>query len=168
MVIFMFVVGITMLALVLANIAVARTKIIDEIRTSRAQMDERIHRLEQMVSVLKDHALLTKEERGVKWFDELQSLGVEDFKGRIGGASFDLVVCDNYDVSPIDFTLKELVFRTDGERDAVVHGDARLRTGVGAKSFPVKIYINQYSGGAKLTGLPMEGAVKKMTWPLPR
>lgn len=158
-------VGILVLALVvvvLFNVAASRDRVIGELREQSGQQSREIAALRQVVDAVADRVLLTREQRRVKWFDELPPFALDDFKSFSAGCERELIMAcggsDEAEVLGLHYRHDRLEFRTDGEKDAVAFGVARPWATVEGR--PVKIYLNQYALVSKIVGLDQDGFVK--------
>lgn len=150
------IVGGVVLLLVLAvlfNIASSREKVIRELREQSAQLGRDIAALRQVVDAVADRVLLSREQRRVKWFDELPPFALDDFKALSAGSERELIMAcgggDDAEVMGLHYWHERLEFHTDGEKDAVAYGVARPWATI--EDRPVKIYLNQYALTSKLS-----------------
>ena len=159
------IVGVLVLLLVLAvlfNIASSREKVIRELGEQSAQQGRDIAALRQVMDAVADRVLLSREQRRVKWFDELPPFVLDDFKALSAGSERELIMAcgggDDAEVMGLHYRHERLEFRTDGEKDAVAYGVARPWATI--EDRPVKIYLNQYALTSKIVGLDQDGFVK--------
>ncbi|WP_314100800.1 hypothetical protein [uncultured Stenotrophomonas sp.] len=158
-------VGFVVLVLVLVvlfKVAASRDRVIGELREQSGQQSREIAALRQVVDAVADRVLLTREQRRVKWFDELPPFALDDFKSFSAGSERELIMAcggsDEAEVLGLHYRHDRLEFRTDGEKDAVAYGVARPWATV--EDRPVKIYLNQYALVSKIVGLDQDGFVK--------
>jgi len=158
-------VGFVVLVLVLVvlfKVAASRDRVIRELREQSGQQNREIAALRQVVDAVADRVLLTREQRRVKWFDELPPFALDDFKSFSAGSERELIMAcggsDEAEVLGLHYRHDRLEFRTDGEKDAVAYGVARPWATV--EDRPVKIYLNQYALVSKIVGLDQDGFVK--------
>lgn len=159
---FVGIVVLVLLLVVLFNVVASRDRVIRELREQSAQQGRDIAALRQVVDAVADCVLLTREQRRVKWFDELPPFALDDFKSLSAGSECELIMAcggrDDAEVLGLHYRHDRLEFRTDGEKDAVAHGVARPWATV--EDRPVKIYLNQYALTSKILGLEQDGFVK--------
>ncbi len=158
-------IGFLLLVLVLVvlfKVVASRDQVIRELREQSAQQGRDIAVLRQVVDAVADRVLLSREQRRVKWFDELPPFALDDFKALSAGSERELVMAcggsDDAEVVGLHYRHDRLEFRTDGEKDAVAYGYARRWATV--QDLPVKIYLNQYALTSKIVGLEQDGFVK--------
>lgn len=147
---------------VLFNVVASRDRVIRELREQSAQQGRDIAALRQVLDAVADRVLLSREQRRVKWFDELPAFALEDFKTLSAGSECELIMAcgssEDDEVIGLHYSHERLEFRSDGEKDAVAYGVARLwETTVNR---PVKIYLNQYALVSKIVGFDQDGFVK--------
>ncbi|WP_049446914.1 hypothetical protein [Stenotrophomonas maltophilia] len=151
-----------LLLVVLFKVVASRDQVIRELREQYAQQGRDIAALRQVVDAVADRVLLSREQRRVKWFDELPPFALDDFKALSAGSERELIVAfggrDDAEVVGLHYRHERLEFRTDGEKDAVAYGYARAWATV--QDLPVKIYLNQYALTSKIVGLEQDGFVK--------
>lgn len=158
-------IGFLLLVLVLVvlfKVVASRDQVIRELREQSAQHGRDIAALRQVVDAVADRVLLSREQRRVKWFDELPPFALDDFKALSAGSERKLIVAfggsDDAEVVGLHYRHDRLEFRTDGEKDAVAYGYARAWATV--QDLPVKICLNQYALTSKIVGLEQDGFVK--------
>ncbi len=152
-----------LLGVVLFHIVASRERVIRELRDQASQQCRDIAALRQVMDAVADRVLLSREQRRVKWFDELPPLALEDFKSLTTGAERELILAcgggDDAEVLGLHYRHAHLEFRSDGEKDAVAHGFARAWAKIETDR-PVKIYLNQYALTSRIVGLNQDGFVK--------
>lgn len=148
--------------LVLFNVVASRDRLIRGLREQSAQQGRDIAALRQVVDAVAGRVLLSREQRRVKWFDELPPFALDDFKALRAGSERELLIAcggsDDAEVVGLHYRHDRLEFRSEGEKDAVAYGFARPWATV--EDRPVKIYLNQYALTSKIVGLEQDGFVK--------
>lgn len=136
----------------LAYIATSARLRHDEVMRRLASLEESLNTLlEQISNVGADVAsTLPLFERQKRTFDALPSPRVDQMKELASGDSLGLNVFDYAGLRRIEFVFERLEFRSPEERDAVAHG--RARTAGASEYHAARIFFNQYSNTAKLTG----------------
>lgn len=159
---FVGVVILVLVVLVLFQVVAARDRIILELRGRASQQDRDIAALRQLTDAISDRVLLTRDQRRVRWFDELPPIALDDLKTLSSGSERELIVAfggsDDAEVVGLHYRHDRLEFRSDGEKDAVAYGVARSWATI--KDRPVKIYLNQYALTSKIVGMEQDGFVK--------
>ena len=89
-------------------------------------------------------------ERQKRHFDAMPHLRIEQAKELEQGDALGLNVFDYSGLRRIEFVFERLEFRSQGEKDAVAYGKARI-SGTGPYS-AAKIFFNQHDNTAKLLG----------------
>ncbi|MDQ1093572.1 hypothetical protein QE400_002985 [Xanthomonas sacchari] len=147
---------------VLFNVVTFRGRVIRELREHSGQQSREIAALRQVLDAVADRVLLSREQRRVKWFDELPPFDLDGFKSLSCDSERELIMAcggsDDAEVIGLHYRHDRLEFRTDGEKDAVAYGVARPWAKV--ENRPVKIYLNQYALTSKIVGLEKDGFVK--------
>ncbi|HEL3799276.1 TPA: hypothetical protein ACKPYM_004673 [Stenotrophomonas maltophilia] len=159
---FVGIVVLVLLLVVLFNVVASRDRVIRELREQSAQQGRDIASLRQVLDAVADRVLLSREQRRVRWFDELPPFALEDFKSLGAGSERGLIMAcgssDDAEVMGLHYRHDRLEFRSDGEKDAVAYGVARPWATL--EDRPVKIYLNQYALTSKIVGLEQDGFVK--------
>jgi len=157
------VVILVLVVLVLFQVVAARERLILELRERASQQGRDIAALRQLTDAIADRVLLTRDQRRVKWFDELPSIALDDLKALSSGSECELIVAfggsDDAEVVGLHYRHDRLEFRSDGEKDAVAHGFARQWAKI-ENDRPVKIHVNQYALTSKIVGMEQDGFVK--------
>lgn len=158
-------VGFLVLGLVLVvlfNVVASRDRVIRELREQSTQQGRDIAALRQVVDAIADRVLLSRDQRRVKWFDELPPFALDDFKALSAGSERELIMAcggsDDAEVAGLHYRHDRLEFRSEGEKDVVAYGFARPWATV--EDHPVKIYLNQYALTSKIVGFEQDGFVK--------
>lgn len=163
MVEFVGVIILVLVVVVLFQVVAARDRVILQLREQASQQGRDIAALRQLTDAIADRVLLTRDQRRVKWFDELPPIALDDLKTLSSGSERELIVAfggsDDADVIGLHYRHDRLEFRSDGEKDAVAHGFARQWATI-ENERPVKIYVNQYALISKMVGLYQDGFVK--------
>lgn len=143
-----------------ARVALAQQKIIEELRLQATQNRNEIAALRKVVDRIADRVLLTREQRRIKWFDDLPEVDLDRLKSLSQGGEAELILATGLseEVVGLHYRHERLEFRTVGEKDVVAHGLARPWATI--EDRPVKIYLNQYTKVAKIFGLDQDGTVK--------
>ncbi|MCC8625767.1 hypothetical protein [Xanthomonas vesicatoria] len=159
---FLWIVVLVLVVVVLFNVVASRDRVIRELREQSGQQVKDIAALRQVVDAVADRVLLSRDQRRVKWFDELPPFALDDFKPLSAGSERELIMAcggsDDAEVVGLHYRHDRLEFRTDGEKDAVAFGVARPWATI--EDRPVKIYLNQYALTSKIVGLEQDGVVK--------
>lgn len=160
---FVGVLALVLVVVVLIQVVASRDRVIRELREQYNQQCRDLASLRQVLDAVADRILLSREQRRVRWHDELPPLALDDFKSFIQGAERELIMAcgwsDDAEVFGLHYRHDRLEFRSDGEKDAVAHGFAR-RWATIEKDRPVQIYLNQYALTSKMVGLDQDGFVK--------
>lgn len=96
-------------------------------------------------------------------FRELPPVLAGDFAGLSPGRSVNLLLQEHLPAGgcalfPVEYSHREVEYRSPGQKDAVAHGKARLIDG--GEFRDARILFSQYHRTATLRGLELEGHVK--------
>jgi hypothetical protein len=126
---------------------------LDEIRVTLAALASDVERV-----------AYTSEEREKKHFDRLPALTSESFVTLHAGDKLSLLLLTYTDLGApliysVEYTHRELTYRSPNQKDAVAYGDARLDQSSEFKE--ARILFSRPNGTATLRGLSLEGHVKE-------
>lgn len=148
--------------LILLNLSLARDKVIRELRSDIAYQDQRVQALQRSVEAISDQVVLTRQQRRMKWFENLPAPQIDEFKRLSNGVEREFIVAsgplDYEEVQGFHYRHERIEFRSGDESELVAYGEARPWATVGYK--PTKIILGQYGVFARIIGLDEDGFMK--------
>jgi hypothetical protein len=135
----------------------------ESVASLRAELSA-LHEKTLELSDLVDRVTLTPTELEAKHFDRLPALTSDQFAPLTPGETIHLLLKTYTDQGTpifyeVDYTHRELTYRTPGNKDAAAYGQARLDASDGFRD--VRILFSRPHRTAALRGLALDGNVKE-------
>lgn len=133
---------------------------LEQIRSELNELREKVTELTEYI----ERVSLTPAEQEQKHFDRLPALTSDTFSDLPPGTKLELILEDFGQFYQVEYTHRELEYRTPGNKDAVAHGKARIDES--GEFQDVRILFSRPNstatlrGLARQSGLAREGSVK--------
>ncbi len=135
---------------------------LDLIRNELHIAQEKIAELTEKI----ERTTLTPTELEAKYFDRLPALTSDMFISVPSGKTLSLILKVYTEPQgfplfyPVEYTHRELAYRSPGQKDAVAYGKARFDTDTSSEARDVRILFSGFHSTAALRGLSLVGNVK--------